>query len=87
LAAGWLLRRYAGRVQVEFLDVADPAVAQSHAAVLEEVEKRHWMLPAVTIEGELVLMEWFSPWGIVDAVEDWLAAHQPNALEADETAV
>jgi hypothetical protein len=33
----------------------------------------------VTINGELVSVEWFSAWAIADAVEDWMVLHRDDA--------
>ena len=76
IAASWLRRRYHDQVAVEFVDAADPEIARRYAEVLRAVEERRWLLPAVTIDGGLVPLEWFSSWGLVDAVEDWLASRQ-----------
>lgn len=64
---------------MEFWDATSPAVAERFADVLKAVEERHWGLPAVTIDGEPVQTHWFSAWGLIDAVEDWLKARQPSA--------
>ncbi len=82
IAASWLRRRYPDQVGVEFVDAADPEVARRYAELLREVEQRRWLLPAVTIDDELVPLEWFSSWGLVDAVEDWLASRARAEAQA-----
>lgn len=82
LAANWLLRRYGTGIEVEFHDVSDPRTAARAAGVLREVERRRATLPAVTIDGEYVAIEWFSAWALVDAVEDGLAARAQATGEA-----
>ncbi len=59
---------------MEFLDVEDTETRRRFAEVLAEVEERRWYLPAVTIDGQLMPLEWFSAWTLVDLVEDCLAA-------------
>lgn len=50
--------------------------------MLAEVERERRGLPALTINDELVPMEWFSAWAIADAVEEWLAQHSSRASGA-----
>ena len=61
--------------------MTDPSVEQRFLDVLREFERRRLPLPALTIDGHIVEMEWFSAWGVVDAVEEWLAARQAVAAE------
>ena len=56
-------------------------MARRFSDVLQEVERRRWPLPAVTIGGDLVPIEWFSAWGLADAVEDWLVLRGHGAPE------
>ena len=56
-------------------------MARRFSDVLQEVERRCQPLPAVTIDGALVPIEWFSAWGLADAVEDWLVLRRHGAPE------
>lgn len=63
--------------------MTSPTVAERFADVLQAVEDRHWGLPAITLDGELVEVEWFSAWGIIDAVEGRLQTRRQSAQEAN----
>ena len=73
IAAGWLKKRYGDQFDVEFVEMTDSTVAERFADVRAAVAARGWALPAVTIDGELVPMEFFSAWALADVIEDWLA--------------
>jgi hypothetical protein len=75
-AANWLDQRYGKRMRVEFHDLNDPAVVESLGDLRPTVDVKRARLPIVTINGEVVRIEWFSAWSLIDAVEDYLNAHK-----------
>jgi hypothetical protein len=59
---------------VEFCDANSPDFARQFDDMLRQVDERHLQLPAVVVDGTLAPVEWFSAWGLVELVEERLAA-------------
>jgi hypothetical protein len=80
-AASWLDKRYGDRVSVEFQDVGKPGVAASLGSLSAAAGSRQMSLPIVTVGGQIARIQWFSAWGLIDAVEEYM-----NATKADGAA-
>jgi hypothetical protein len=72
-AADWLDKRYGDRVAVEFLDASKPEAAASLDKLGPLVNRLRMRLPIVTIDDQVARIEWFSAWGLIDAVEAYIS--------------
>lgn len=80
-AADWLDKRYGYRVDVEFYDLSDPVVSASLGALGPLIDRRRMRLPVVTIDDQVAQIEWFSAWGLIDAVEAYMSAAKDAQAE------